>query len=82
MGWTYTEYSFPLTASWEPDLWARVRRSVQVSAYTAQASAADLENVRLLAHANLAADYFQLRGVEAQKQILDPPSLPGRAISI
>ena len=70
-GVTYTEYSFPLTASWEPDLWSRVRRSVQVSAYTAQASAADLENVRLLAHANLAADYFQLRGVEAQKQVLD-----------
>jgi NodT family efflux transporter outer membrane factor (OMF) lipoprotein len=68
---TYTEYSFPMTASWEPDLWARVRKSVQVSAYTAQASAADLENVRLLAHADLAADYFQLRGVEAQKQILD-----------
>jgi NodT family efflux transporter outer membrane factor (OMF) lipoprotein len=70
-GTTYTEYSFPLTASWEPDLWARVRKSVQASAYTAQASAADLENVRLLAHADLAADYFQLRGVEAQKQILD-----------
>ncbi len=70
-GVEYTEYSFPLTATWEPDLWARVRKSVQVSAYTAQASAADLENVRLLAHANLAADYFQLRGVEAQKQIQD-----------
>jgi NodT family efflux transporter outer membrane factor (OMF) lipoprotein len=70
-GVTYSEYSFPLTASWEPDLWSRVRKSVQASAYTAQASAADLENVRLLAHANLAADYFQLRGVEAQKEILD-----------
>jgi outer membrane protein TolC len=68
---TYTEYSFPLTASWEPDLWARVRNSVKASQYNAHASAADLENVRLLAHADLAADYFQLRGVEAQKQILD-----------
>jgi NodT family efflux transporter outer membrane factor (OMF) lipoprotein len=70
-GLNYTEYSFPLTASWEPDLWGRVRKTVQASTYTAQATAADLENVRLLAHADLAADYFQLRGVEAQEQVLD-----------
>jgi NodT family efflux transporter outer membrane factor (OMF) lipoprotein len=70
-GTTYSEFSFPLTASWEPDLWSRVRKSVQASEYTAQASAADLENVRLLVHADLAADYFQLRGVEAQKEVLD-----------
>src|SRR5208337_2760797 len=70
-GINYTEYAFPLTASWEPDFWGRIKNSVRSSAYTAQASAADLENVRLLAHANLAADYFQLRGVENQKHILD-----------
>jgi NodT family efflux transporter outer membrane factor (OMF) lipoprotein len=70
-GVTYSEYSFPLTASWEPDLWSRVRKNVQASEYTAQASVADLENVRLLVHAGLAADYFQLRGVEAQKAVLD-----------
>lgn len=70
-GTTYSEYSFPVTASWEPDLWGRVHRSVEASAYTAQSSAADMENVRLLAHAGLAADYFQLRGVEKQKEILD-----------
>jgi NodT family efflux transporter outer membrane factor (OMF) lipoprotein len=70
-GTTYTEYSFPLTASWEPDLWGRVRKTVQANEYTAQSNAADLENVRLLAHADLAADYFQLRGVEAQKELLD-----------
>ncbi|WP_348268749.1 efflux transporter outer membrane subunit [Edaphobacter paludis] len=70
-GTTYTEYSFPVTASWEPDFWGRVRKNVQVNAYTAQSSAADMENVRLLAHADLASDYFQLRGVEAQKEILD-----------
>jgi NodT family efflux transporter outer membrane factor (OMF) lipoprotein len=70
-GTTYTEYSFPVTASWEPDLWGRVRKNIQANAYTAQSSAADMENVRLLAHAALAADYFQLRGVEAQKELLD-----------
>jgi len=70
-GTTYTDYSFPLTASWAPDLWGRVRKTVQAKEYTAQSDAADLENVRLLAHADLAADYFQLRGVEAQKELLD-----------
>ena len=70
-GFTYTDYSFPLTASWEPDFWGRIRNSVRANTYAAQASAADLENVRLLAHASLAADYFQLRGVEQQKRILD-----------
>ncbi|HTZ57406.1 MAG TPA: efflux transporter outer membrane subunit [Acidobacteriaceae bacterium] len=70
-GLTYTEYLFPITASWEPDFWGRIRNTVAASAYAAQASAADLENVRLLAHANLAADYFQMRGVEQQKRVLD-----------
>jgi NodT family efflux transporter outer membrane factor (OMF) lipoprotein len=44
---------------------------VQANVSNAQASAADLENVRLLAHGALAADYFELRGVGAQKQVLD-----------
>lgn len=70
-GTTYTEYQFPISASWEPDLWGRIRNSVRANVYAAQASAADLENVRLLEHANLAADYFELRGVEQQKRILD-----------
>jgi len=70
-GITYTEYSLPITASWEPDFWGRIRNSVRTNTYAAQASAADLEGVSLLAHANLAADYFQLRGVEQQKRVLD-----------
>lgn len=69
--YTNTEYQLPFTASWEPDLWTRVRKSVQANTFAAQASAADLENVRLLTHAELAIDYFQLRGVEEQKRILD-----------
>lgn len=68
---TNTEYQFPLTASWEPDLWGRVRKSVQANSAAAQASAADRENVRLLTHAQLAVDYFQLRGVDEQKRVLD-----------
>jgi NodT family efflux transporter outer membrane factor (OMF) lipoprotein len=70
-GFTDTTYNLPFTASWEPDFWGRIRNNVRVNVYAAQASAADLENARLLMHANLAADYFELRGVEAQRRLLD-----------
>jgi len=70
-GYTDTEYDLPFTASWEPDLWGRIRNNVRSNVYAAQGSAADLENVRLLSHASLASDYFELRGVEEQKRLLD-----------
>jgi NodT family efflux transporter outer membrane factor (OMF) lipoprotein len=57
--------------SWELDIWGRVRRTVQASREEAQASAADLEYVRLALHAELALDYFYLRAADAQKKILD-----------
>ena len=70
-GYTDTIYTLPFTASWEPDLWGRIRNNVRTNVYAAQGSAADLENARLLTHANLATDYFALRGVEEQKRLLD-----------
>jgi NodT family efflux transporter outer membrane factor (OMF) lipoprotein len=69
-GYTDTVYDLPFTASWEPDLWGRIRKTVQANVNAAQGSAADLENARLLMHANLAADYFDLRGVEQQERLL------------
>ena len=63
-------YSLPFTASWEPDLWGRVRRTVEGQAANAQASAATLESTRLSLHAELALDYFQLRIVDEQKRLL------------
>src|SRR5882724_1393979 len=63
-------YLLPFTASWEPDLWGRVRRTVQVQSANAQASAATLESTRLSLHAQLAQDYFQLRILDEQKRLL------------
>jgi len=70
-GTTFTAYSLPFDASWTPDLWGRVRNTVRANVANAQASEADLENTRLTAHAELAVDYFQLRGQDALKQLLD-----------
>lgn len=71
IGQTFTEYSIPFSASWEPDVWGRVRNAVKSSKYAAQASAADLENVRLAAQASLAADYYELRAHDSLRQVLD-----------
>jgi NodT family efflux transporter outer membrane factor (OMF) lipoprotein len=65
-----TIWSMPLNASWEADLWGKVRRSVEAGEAAAQASAADLENARLSIRSQLAQNYFQLRAVDAQKQLL------------
>jgi len=64
-------FTLPFDLSYEVDLWGRVRRTVSASREEAQASAADLQTASLSLHAELAADYFELRSADAQKQLLD-----------
>ena len=68
---TPTLFAMAVDASWEVDVWGRIRRLVESSQASAQASAADLENARLSAQTELAQDYFQLRTLDTQKQLLD-----------
>jgi NodT family efflux transporter outer membrane factor (OMF) lipoprotein len=70
-GSTFTAYSLPFDASWQLDVWGRVRNAVQANVSETQATAADLENIRLTAHAELAVDYFQLRTQDALKQVYE-----------
>jgi NodT family efflux transporter outer membrane factor (OMF) lipoprotein len=67
----YADYVLRVDASYELDVWGRVARTVEASRAQAQASAADLEAVGLSLHAELALDYFQLRELDAEQQILE-----------
>jgi multidrug efflux system outer membrane protein len=60
-----------LDASYELDVWGRLRDEARASGQRAQASAADLATVALSLHAELATDYFALRGADLQQAILD-----------
>jgi NodT family efflux transporter outer membrane factor (OMF) lipoprotein len=64
-------YTLPLEASWEPDLWGKVRNTVREAQYAAQVSAADLENERLTEQASLAEYFFEIRGQDMLQKIFD-----------
>jgi NodT family efflux transporter outer membrane factor (OMF) lipoprotein len=65
------QHQVSLNAAWEVDLWGRVRRQVEASTSTAEASFADLQAMRLSMQAELALNYFQLRTLDAQKKNLE-----------
>jgi NodT family efflux transporter outer membrane factor (OMF) lipoprotein len=68
---TRADYLLTADTSYEIDIWGRIRHNIEASISSAQASAADLETARLSIHAELAVDYFALRGLDAQRQLLD-----------
>src|SRR5262249_36597409 len=68
---TLTQYSLPLDATWQLDLWGRIRNTVKANSLEAQATAGDLENTRLAAQAELATDYFELRAQDSLQDLFD-----------
>jgi NodT family efflux transporter outer membrane factor (OMF) lipoprotein len=68
---SFWEYNLPFDATWQPDLFGKIRNTVRSQVYGAQASAADLENTRLTVQSELAIDYFSLRTQDALQELLD-----------
>jgi len=64
-------YTIPVDLTYQIDVWGSIRRGVAANSALAQASAAQLENARLLYQAEIAADYFQIQGLDASRQLLD-----------
>ncbi len=67
---TFNNFLLPLQAGWEVDLWGRVRRQVESARASLAASAADLEGVKLAIQAELTADYFALRALDAEYDVV------------
>ncbi|MDE2343821.1 MAG: efflux transporter outer membrane subunit [Betaproteobacteria bacterium] len=69
-GMIYDNYLLSTQASWEPDLWGSVRRTIESNTAAMQASAGQVAATRLTLQSQLAADYFQLRADDSQKRLL------------
>jgi len=69
--YTQSVYTIPFNVSYEADLFGRVRKNVEAANASLQSSAADLGNVQLVLTAELAADYFTLRELDAEYQVVE-----------
>jgi NodT family efflux transporter outer membrane factor (OMF) lipoprotein len=67
---TQSTYEVPFFMNWEPDLFGRIRRNLEASNANLQATAADMYNVNLVLTSELAADYFSLRELDAEYQVV------------
>ena len=68
--YTQSVYTIPFSVNYEVDLFGRVRRNVEAANASLQSTAADLGNVQLVLTAELAADYFSLRELDAEYQVV------------
>ena len=68
--YTQSVYTIPFSLSYEVDLFGRVRNNVAAVNASLQSTAADLQNVQLVLTAELAADYFTLRELDAEWQVV------------
>jgi NodT family efflux transporter outer membrane factor (OMF) lipoprotein len=66
-----TRYLLPIDVSWQVDVWGAIRRSIASNVDLAQAAEAELENVRLLYQSEVALDYFQLHGLDGERDLLE-----------
>jgi len=69
--YTQSVYTIPFSLSYEADLFGQVRRNVEAANASLQSNAADLANVQLVLTAELAADYFTLRELDAEYQVVE-----------
>jgi NodT family efflux transporter outer membrane factor (OMF) lipoprotein len=67
---TYGEYTLEGQATWEPDFFGRIRRTVEQARANAQFNAALMANLNLTLQAELATDYFELRGLDSEAKLL------------
>jgi NodT family efflux transporter outer membrane factor (OMF) lipoprotein len=70
-GFISSLFSTSASTSWVPDIWGKIRRTVEGDVASAQASAGDLASARLSAQGTLASDYLQLRVEDELKRLLD-----------
>lgn len=68
--YTQNVFNIPFSVSYELDLFGRVRHNVEAANATLQSTAADLQNVQLVLTAELAADYFTLRELDAEFEVV------------
>lgn len=71
IGMTFSDYLLSVDGSWMPDLWGSVQRSVESSVAGAQASAANVAEIRLSTQATLAQTYFELRTLDLDQKLLE-----------
>lgn len=68
-GGAHNSYTVQIGGSWEPDVWSRLSRGVSAARAGEQASLADLQSAKLSAQGELATDYFNLRQLDAVREL-------------